>query len=458
MSYVFEGSPSGAAEAVFFSLAAAAIGILALLVFIFIRRAVRKRYFRRRDQRVEHLRACWPMICSGQIPARDWFASGMDRSIVENILLEEMERAEGRRLEALREFARKSGLMDLRLRQVCRRYGWNRRSALIALGRMRLPESVPALWQALQNGPVSLVPDAVKALGQAATPEAAEPILRCISQRPRQCTQPVLLTALTQCYRSHPQSLLEETLAADDEARPVLARALAEIADGRIIGDLMRLVLDPLAEVRAGAARIMAAVRPPYALNALSRLASDPEWFVRLRAAVAIGELGEKRGIPLLIGALCDLNRLVRLRAANALLSFRGEEAGVIQSVIATGDRYALQPFVSELQRCGRLAELVESLVFEGAAARSAEFVVLQSLRNGCIHLLVDLLQRHPDRRVRAQLARIMALSGEVTLRDHLIQVGMTETDAHRRRLLGWVISRMAQDLGSRRTEEAVTA
>jgi hypothetical protein len=459
MSYAFEAAPqSSTAEMVLLSLTATAIGILLLLVFILVRRALRRRHFQLRDRRVEYLRARWPMIRRGEIPLRDWFSSRMDRVIVEKILLEHIAAAEGRELESLREFARRSGLMDWRLRQVCNRRSLNKRLALIALGRMRLPESVPALWQALQDASVSLTPDVVKALGQVGIPEAAQPILRLISQKPRQCMQPVLQMALTQCYRSYPQSLLMETLEADDNSRPILARALAEIAVPGIAGDLRRLVLDPLAEVRACAARILAAVHPPYALSALSRLARDPEWFVRLRAAVAIGELGERQGIPLLIDALCDRNRLVRLRAAAALLSFRGEEGRVIQSVIATRDRYALQAFVSEMQRSGRLAELADGLALGGDAGRAAEITLAASLRSGCMHLLVDFLLRHPDRRVRARLAHMMAHSGDASLRDYLMQVGMMEMDLHRQRLLRWVLSRMGEAVRSGLVEEAVTA
>ena len=193
-------------------------------------------------------------------------------------------------------------------------------------------------------------------------PRAGEVILQWISGQPAQCPPQTLQNALLNCYRAHASLLLGRALKSDDAIRPILARVLAEIAGARMSGDILALAADPLAEVRASAARVLALVRPHYALHALARLAGDDEWFVRLRAVVAIGDLGERRGVPLLILALCDSNRFVRLRAATSLIRFRGEEERILQLAMQTGDHYALQVLVSEMERSGRIPELVNTL------------------------------------------------------------------------------------------------
>ena len=69
----------------------------------------------------------------------------MDREIVEEILLDRLEAADYGEVQALREFARSSGLMNRRITEVRRSHGWSRRRALLALGRMQVSEGIPAL-------------------------------------------------------------------------------------------------------------------------------------------------------------------------------------------------------------------------------------------------------------------------------------------------------------------------
>lgn len=449
---------SSLAETVTISLIATAIGIGLLISFILLRRAWRKRHFQRRDQRIQYIRDNWQKILSEEIRVKDWFSINMNRDIVEEILLDRLAVAEPVKLQSLQEFARHSGLMDRRIRQVGKSKGWKKRLALIALGRMQLPESIPALSEALQDPRDETVVDAIRALGQVSTPEAAQAILRQVSRKPQQCPPQTVQAALAQCYRSDPKLLLSEVREADDVLRPILARVLAEVADQRLSGDLMELALDPLAEVRASAARIIAVVKPSYALNVLSMLAGDPEWFVRLRAAVAIGELGERQGIPLLINALCDHNRFVRLRAASQLICFKGDEAQVIQLAMQTGDRYALQALISEIERSGRLPEMVNGLAAD-APNPVIESVLLAVLQNGFASILVDLLLNHPDRRVCTRLARLLARSGDAALLEHLAQIHKPDLGLGQQKLLGWAIAHLKETIiACEAGKEAVSA
>ena len=323
---------------------------------------------------------------------------------------------------------------------------------------MQLPESISTLSEALHDPRDETVVDAIRGLGLAGTPEAAQAIMRHVSLKPRQCPPQIVQTALAQCYRANSQLLLSAVREADDTLRPMLARALAEVAGRGLIGDLMELALDPLAEVRASAARIIAGVKPSYALNVLSMLAGDSEWFVRLRAAVAIGELGNKHGIPLLVNALCDRDRFVRLRAASELVRFKGEEAFVIRLAMQTEDRYALQALISEIERSGRLPEMVDGLA-AGGRQPAIESVLIAVLQNGFVTILADLLLNHPDARVRTRLARLLAQSGDTPLLECLEQINKSDLGLGQQKLLRWVISRLGKAIDAREAvKEAVSA
>jgi hypothetical protein len=437
-------APAGAASVVFVALAATIAAILALLGFILGRRVVRRRYFARCDRRAQHVRAHWAQIVSGEMPPDRWFFDTTDHAIVERITLDRMDVAGPGELRALQEFVRRSGLLDKRIREARTLRGWARRQSLTALSRMRVPESIPALAEALARADGELAVEAIQALGQVGTPRAAEPILRWMSAGARQCPPQVLQGALLSCYRIHAPALLSTVQEADDTTRPVLARVLAEVAHPRMKGDLLALAADPIAEVRAASARLLAVMRPHHALQTLARLASDKEWFVRLRAVVALGDLGERRGIHALIHALCDANRLVRLRAAASLVRFDGEEERVLQLAMRTRDRYALQALVSEMERSGRIPDLVAALADDSRRA-VAESALLAALQGGSMTLLVDLMLHHADRRVRNRLARLLAASGDPTLRNHLEQVEMALASHDQQRVLRWVTAKLRE-------------
>jgi HEAT repeat protein len=458
MPSVFEpirfGDP---AAAVFDAVTATIVGILCLIGFILARRAIRSRYFARRDRRNQYVRQHWDAIVSDEIPAATWFFDPVDQPLVEAITLDRMEVAEPEELGRLMAFVRRSGLLDKRIREVRLVRSWRRRQALLALGPMRCPESIPALAEALKDADDRLAVELIHALGQIGTPRAAEAILERFARKPTGCPEQVLKTALLSCYRGDPQALFARVLEADDSARPVLARVLADVAQPGMSGDPLVLVADPIAEVRASAARLLAATRPDFALLPLMRLAADKEWFVRLRAVVALGDLKERRGIPALIRALCDINHLVRLRAAAALVRFDGLEAQVLELAMRTRDKYALQALVSEMDRSGRISDLVDRLADDGARA-VAEPALAAALEGGAMQMLADLLLHHPDRRVRARLARLMAASPAAGLLELLEQLEAVLAAPRERRVLRWVISRLRRAPSEAELPSAVAA
>ena len=337
-------------------------GIVLLLVFVLGRRTYRQRYFRRRDARTFAIRNQWDDILKGAVPAGTWWFDAMDRAIVKAILLDSVEVAPPDGIPRLLAILRSSGLLDMSIYEVRASRGWRRQRALVSLGQMRAPEGIPALAEALDDPNPETRAAAVRGLGLTRLPEAAPHILERVMADTLRVPARVVQAALVNCCQSQPRLLLPYLHEAEDQARALLARVLAEMATPDMGDDLFILAGDPQAEVRASTARALGAAQPSLALPTLSALASDSEWFVRLRGVAALGELEDPRAIPALVRALCDANRYVRLRSAASLGRLDACLEGILEQVVETRDPFALQAMISELERSGQLQKLAGAL------------------------------------------------------------------------------------------------
>jgi HEAT repeat protein len=431
----------GPAGILFQAILATGVGILLLIGFILARRAWRRRHFRIHDARALEIRAIWSGILAGTVPHDRWRNDRLGREIVESILLDRLEVAEGEEVAALLRCLRNSGLLDQRIYEARTLHGWRRRRALVSLGRMRATEVIPALGEALDDSNRENVMAAVRGLGRLGVPEAALPLLdRLVTAQLKLPSIPVQ-NALLNCCRWRPQILVPYVRRAHPEMRALLARALGEVATGELDEDLLLLACDDQAEVRASAARSLGEARLGVALSALGSLAEDDEWFVRLRAVVSLGQLVHPRAIPLLVETLCDRNRFVRLRAAMGLARLEEYIEIILDQVESKNDRYALQAFLSELERSGVIFKLVDALL--GAGRERAEQILLRVLDIGAHRLLVSTLRQHRDWRVRSRLARLLARSGSRRLIPILEQAIQMDRSVRHKRVLTWVLERI---------------
>ena len=345
-------------EAILLSL----LGIVLLIAFIVIRRWYRGRYFRRLSERTFALRSEWEGILSGSVPARTWRPKPLDCEIVESILLDNIEIASTEQLPVLLACLRSSGLIDMRIYQARHATGWDRRLALIALGRTRAPEAVPALAEGLDAPAVETRIATVRGLGRTALIDAAIPILDHLLTEGVTVPEHALKNALVCCCRDSPQVLLRYLKQSAGSVRELLARVLGELATADLGEDLILLATEDDAEVRASAARALGNAQPSFALPVLSVLVQDKEWFVRLRAVVALAAIDHTARIRPLLRALCDSNRYVRLRAAWALAQMGSKLDRILTEVVDTQDNYALQAFISELERSGEIERLMDAM------------------------------------------------------------------------------------------------
>jgi HEAT repeat protein len=333
-----------------------------LLAFILLRRMYRKWYFAKRDARVYELRQRWDAIISGKIPCGTWRRNPFDRRIVETIALDAFEAAGPEESARLLKFLRTSGLIEKRIFEARQLKGWRRMRALVALGRTRAPEGIPALSEGLRDRDLETRMAALRGLGRMASPQAAEEILAWLGEKGLTVPELPLQGALVQCCAERPQLLLPYIKNANNRLREVLGRVLGEVATPSLGLDLLQFAADDLDELRAAAARAMSQTQSALAPDVLIELASDPVWFVRLRAIVSLGKLSDCRATPTLLRGLTDSNRLVRLRAAEGLVGLKTEMVPIFERVVATRDRYGLHAYLTALENAGLRARLEAEL------------------------------------------------------------------------------------------------
>jgi len=356
-------------------------GIVMLITFIAARRWYRGRDFQRLSERTFALRSQWDDILTGKVPARTWRLRPLDCQIVESILLDRLDLAAlPQELPPLVDCLRTSGLLDMRIHQARTEHGWKRRAALIALGRTRAPEAVPALAEALDAPEGETRIAAVRGLGHTELAEAVIPLIECLLWGSQPIPEHVIKNALVSCCHNSPGILLRYLKQSTGRPRELLARVLAELATPELGEDLILLATDCDSEVRASAARAIGNSQPAFALPVLSVMVTDPEWFVRLRAVVALGSVNHNGRVRPLVRALCDSNRYVRLRAAWALAQIGSNLDNILGQVVETQDNYALQAFISELERSGAIDNLVEALE-QSNEQNAARHILLETLQ-----------------------------------------------------------------------------
>lgn len=381
MASIFEKlSRLGPAAFVFKAILVAVAADALLLAIIFLRRTYRKRFFAKRDARVLELRSQWDALISGKVPYERWRGKSFDRRIVEALALDALEAAGPEESARLLQFMRASGLIQKGIFEAQHLKGWRRMRALVALGRTRAPEGVPALAEALRDRQLEVRLAALRGLGRTACPKAAEEILAWVGESGLTVPALPLQSALIQCCAERPQLLLPFLKHTEGPLGEIVGRVLGEVVTPALGLELLPLASDKRDELRAAAARAMSQVGGGLALDVLAELAEDRTWFVRLRAVIGMGRLRDPRSIPTLLKALTDANRLVRLRAAEALAQFRAAIVPIFRQVIQLQDRYGLHAYLTAIENadlCGKLeAQLRDSASMQDDERRRLQTVL----------------------------------------------------------------------------------
>ncbi len=356
-----------------------------LLGFILLRRTYRRRYFAHRDARQFELRQSWDDLISGTIPYATWRTKPFDCQLVETMVLDAFEVAGPAESARLLKFMRASGLIEKCISDARHHQGWKRHRALVALGRTRAPESIPALAEGLRDRDLETRLAALRGLGRMVCPEAAEEILHWVGEVGLVVPALPLQSALVLSCAERPQILLPYLQHAAPAVREALGRVLGEVATASLGTELLQFADDDLPELRAAAARALSFAEPRLAINVLSELAKDPMWFVRLRAIVSLGKLSQPAAIPFLLQGLSDSNRLVRLRAAEAIVDSPAEMVPIFEQLVAMRDRYGLHAYLTALENAGLQAKLESETRTSKQVNKRTKTILLEVLRTGTL-------------------------------------------------------------------------
>ena len=131
--------------------------------------------------------------------------------------------------------------------------------------------------------------------------------------------------------RRTPQ-VLRKLAASDDcsaRLKIVIADAMSEAADFRVLEDLYRFAKDSNLNLRTTALRSLGTLQHPDSAAVVGQALDDAEWQVRAIAAAAVGQIGLEEFVPQLGVLLDDSNWWVRFRSAESLteLGHRGLQA-----------------------------------------------------------------------------------------------------------------------------------
>jgi HEAT repeat protein len=384
MGYIFNLIQRlGPAGIVVKAIIAALLGDGLLLVFILTRRTYRRRYFSRRDSRALHFQKFWAELISGSIAYETWRNNPFDRQIVETLALDALEASPPAESARILRFLRESGLLQKQVHEAQKCKGWRRRKALVALGRTRAPEGIPALAEGLRDPDSETRMASLRGLGRTSLPSAADEILRWIGEAGLVVPPLPLENALINCARERPKLLLPYLAGSTGQLREILARVLGEIATPALEIDILEMAGDENPELRASAARALAHAKPKIALPVLTKMIDDPSWVVRLRAAVALGQLRSPLAIQALVRALTDSHRLVRLRAAQAIIEQDEDPAGTFERIADLRDPYAQDAYVTAAENAGTYSELLDALKNSGdlEEIRRAELLAAAEFR-----------------------------------------------------------------------------
>ncbi|MFQ5777939.1 MAG: HEAT repeat domain-containing protein [Terriglobia bacterium] len=312
-----------------------------------------------------------------------------------------------------RGLAQEWGLVDQLTAVVKRRYGLGRAEAVISLGQMRHPGSIPVLADLLTDSSADVRLAAVRALGLLGTPEAGQPLLQLLQRARIRVSLPSLQRALMHCCKTQPQMLGSHLSLLKGRRQALLTRVLAEIATAEALPVLELLTASAQAQTRADTARALGRIRTAEALALLARLAHDPVWFVRVRTMRALGQTRGWKAVELLLEGLEDDRPEVAQGAAESLAR---QSLPLDQLLQKARERLTLvgwSQLVGELGREGHIWMLAEHLASPVERVQQFGQQWLRAVIEGGAHKTVLDVLTHPDSAVADAMAEFLGRWGQ---------------------------------------------
>ena len=338
-----------------------------------------------------------------------------DRGVAEEILLDHAQRVRGVERERLGRAMDELGYVDRYLAGLGSRRWWRRAGSAEKLGIAGAARATDFLARALSDAEPEVRIRAAKALGLVGGKAAIAPLVHALSE-PNRWSTIRIADILAEMKHDVVEELVAEFDGMNEHAKLAALEIVGRIRSLSVVSWLRQRLEDKERDVRARACHALGAIGDPDCGPLLVKALSDTEWPVRAMAAKAIGRIRHVPAIAALCGALRDKEWWVRANAAEALrvMGPKGDEA--LDRMLDDRDVYARHQAVLMLESSGVLDRQVALLAKpDGPEREAAESLVRRFVRVGQLGRLRELLETHPDARVKEALAGLLGVAGQQT-------------------------------------------
>ena len=229
---------------------------------------------------------------------------------------------------------------------------WTRARALRILGELKVPASVPALLQALEDKDPDVRNVAARSLGRMKLQAAEEALVALLGKHDQAVSSRIAAICIEMGPRTAPL-LIRSLREGSPKARFWSARILGEIRDQRAVRSLGDAVLDADPEVRSAATWALGRIGERATATMLEPLLRDPSWYVRAHAAEALGRLGDPAYVAAIAEALRDRSWWVRKNALDALVLLGEPSKAALLRTLDADDSFARDAAIEALMTLG---------------------------------------------------------------------------------------------------------
>lgn len=259
------------------------------------------------------------------------------------------------RLDLIRSLE-EQGILAKFLRDVKGPLKWTRAHALRILGELKVPASVPALLEALEDKDPDVRIVAARSLGRMRLQAAEEALVAQLGKHEHAVSSRIAAICIEMGTRTGP--LLIRTLRdGKPKARFWAARILGEVKESRACRALGDALLDPDPDVRSASAWALGSITDRATAPLVGTALRDPVWYVRAHAAEALGKIGDDSYASALADLLTDRSWWVRRNALDALVRLGEASKPALLSVLESEDRFARDCAHEALTTLGVLPE-----------------------------------------------------------------------------------------------------
>jgi len=259
------------------------------------------------------------------------------------------------RLDVIRSLE-EQGVLARLLREVKSPLKWTRAHALRILGELKVPASVPALLEALEDKDPDVRIVAARSLGKMRLQAAEEALVAQLGKHEQAVSARIAAICIEMGTRTGP--LLIRTLRdGKPKARFWAARILGEVKESRACRSLGDAMLDPDPDVRSASAWALGSIADRATAPLVETVLRDPVWYVRAHAAEALGKIGDTSHASALADLLADRSWWVRRNALDALVRLGEASKPALFAVMESEDRFARDCALEALTTLGVLLE-----------------------------------------------------------------------------------------------------